>query len=45
MGGHFVHSKPRYGLQPDTADKIILLFQKQIQEARAQTEEGTTNGP
>merc|ERR1719235_1992767 len=29
MTGHFVHSRPRYGLQPETAQRIIALFREQ----------------
>lgn len=29
MTGHFVHSKPRYGLQPETVERIVALFREQ----------------
>lgn len=29
MAGHFVQTRPRYGLQPATADAIVELFNKQ----------------
>lgn len=29
MTGHFVHSRPRYGLQPETAEHILALFEEQ----------------
>lgn len=29
MAGHFVHSRPRYGVQPDTADQIVDFFREQ----------------
>lgn len=29
MNGHFVQSRPRYGLQPDAAERILKLFREQ----------------
>ncbi|CAE7357200.1 unnamed protein product [Symbiodinium microadriaticum] len=36
MQGHFVQSRPRYGLQPDTAQKVVELFKLQQQHIKCQ---------
>eukprot|EP00746_Dinoflagellata_sp_MGD_P072980 gnl/MRDRNA2_/MRDRNA2_29615_c0_seq1.p1 gnl/MRDRNA2_/MRDRNA2_29615_c0~~gnl/MRDRNA2_/MRDRNA2_29615_c0_seq1.p1 ORF type:complete len:244 (+),score=34.43 gnl/MRDRNA2_/MRDRNA2_29615_c0_seq1:65-796(+) len=37
--GHFVQSRPRYGLQRDTADQIITLFKRQQEQLRSDQEQ------
>lgn len=36
MHGHFVQSRPRFGLQPDTAQRVVELFKAQQQRLKSQ---------
>mmetsp|Transcript_39707 Transcript_39707/g.85895 ORF Transcript_39707/g.85895 Transcript_39707/m.85895 type:complete len:227 (+) Transcript_39707:31-711(+) len=35
MHGHFVQSRPRFGLQPDTAQRVVELFKAQQQRLKS----------
>ncbi|CAL1159582.1 unnamed protein product [Cladocopium goreaui] len=35
MHGHFVQSRPRFGLQPDTAQRVVELFKAQQQPLKS----------